>query len=301
MAGNLQFVGYHDLVFGPIVVDYGTKGCTTHFSVTCSTSEPLVNYYNYIIQFGACGTFHGLDFGHDGTTSAEEKRLEVSLPGLVNNIGSVINELYFDQWEMLSNENSDTIFANPLIVGSAGWMNDNDKVVLSRVAKKDENIYQAVAGVNQDLKDHILAAPASGGTGDGKYQVPTDSRSLQIYLELGKDQAQYGRPTHVLRHTSYCSDRSTYNSARSNVEKIYTPAQLLSEVSTGWTYPIPNRLYSEIAGIPFQYAPGSEASYYTWGWKKTITRSPVLANFIVEISTEYELNLWSNLRYELAV
>jgi len=297
MAGNLQSVGYHDLVFGPIVVDYGTKGCTTHFTVKCDRLAPLISYYNYIIQFGASGTFAGCDVGHDGETSAEEKHLEVSLPGLVNNLGSVLNELYFDQWEMLSNECTDTIFANPLIVGVAGWMNDNDKVVLSRLSRDGGNISSAVASCNADLAAGTISAPASGGTGGGLYQAPTDARSKQILLEVLKGQTEYGRPTHVLRHTSYCSDRSTYNSTRSNVEKIYTPAQLLSEVGSGWTYPLPNRLYSEISSIPFQYAPGPEASYYTWGWKKTITREPVLSNFVVEVSTEYELNLWSNLRY----
>jgi hypothetical protein len=102
-----------------------------------------------------------------------------------------------------------------------------------------------------------------------------------------------------LRHTSYCSAGALYNTSTANTEKIYSPAQLLTEVGSGWTYNLPPRLYSKIAGIPEQYAPATEASYYTWGWKKTISREPVLSNFMVECETEYVLNLWSNLRYAL--
>lgn len=295
MAGDKQSIGDTRLTFGPIKVDYGPKGTTTHFTVSCLLIAPLVSYYNYIITFGASGSFLGCDVGLDGATTAEVKSLEVSLPGLPAGFG-FLSELFFDSWELLTNEPTDSIFNNPLIVGSTGWMTDNDKVVLSYVATQGGTVSEAVSSCNAAITAGTLPAPVAGGSG-GLYQAPTDDRSKQIYLEILKGQTEFERPAYVLRHTSYCSAGSLYNTSTANVEKIYTPAQLLTEVGSGWTYNLPPRLYSKIASIPFQVAPTTEASFYQWGWKKTISREPVLSNFMVECSTEYALGLWSNLRY----
>ncbi len=150
MAGSLQSIGFDGLTFGPIKIDYGPKGTTTHFTASCPTIGPLISYYNYIIQFGASGTFLGCDVGIDNVTSAETKSLEVSVPGLVNNLNRFLSELYFDSWELLTNENTDSIFNNPLIVGSSGWMTDNDKVVLSYVATNGLSIGDAVNLANNN-------------------------------------------------------------------------------------------------------------------------------------------------------
>lgn len=323
MAGNLNAVGFHDLIFGPIRVDSTPKGTTTHFTVDCDTIGPLISYYNYIVRFGATVTFDGLDNGIDGITSAEVKHLDVSLPGLVNNLGNVIDELFFDQWELITNEDSDSIFANPLIVGTPGSsnpvLNYNDKVVLSRFQRDGGTLASAIASCNADITSNLLMAPTVGfgpfgggaaGTGGGpnQFQKPgtlsaTDAYGgtapAQLGLEIQKGQSEYERPTYVLRHTSYCSASSTYNSSTANTQKIYTTAQLLTEVGSGWTYNLPPRLYSKISSIPVQFSALQESPYYTWGWLKKISREPVLANFIVEVSTEYEAALWSSLRYAI--
>ncbi len=302
MAGNKQAVGFSGLTFGPVKIDYGPKGTTTHFTVTQASNGPaaLVAYYNYIIQFGASGSFLGLDKGVDGVTSAEVMALEVSFPGLPAGFG-FLTELLFDAWELLTNESTDSIFNNPLIVGASGWMNDNDKVVLSYVATQGGTTAEAVSACNAaaSATPQTLHYPVTGGTGASPslYQNPSDARSVQIYLEILKGQTEFGRPSKVLRHTSYCSAGSTYNTSIANEECIYTTAQLLSEVGSGWTYNLPPRLYSEISAQPIQFAAPSEASYYTWGWKKTVGREPVLSNFIVEREVEYALGLWSNLKY----
>lgn len=297
MAGNKQAIGWSGLTFGPIKIDYGPKGTTTHFTVSEANNNAaaLINYYNYIIQFGASGTFLGLDKGVDSITSAEVMSLEVSFPGIPAGYG-FLSELLFDSWELLTNENTDSIFNNPLIVGSSGWMTDNDKVVLSYCATNGYTIAQSVATANAAISAGTLPAPESGGSG-GLYIAPTDARSIQIYLEILKGQTEFGRPAKVLRHTSYCSAGNLYNSSIANEECIYTTAQLLTEVGSGWTYNLPPRLYSEIAAQPIQYAPTTEAAFYLWGWKKTVGREPVLSNFLVEREVEYALGLWSTLRY----
>ena len=305
MPGTLQYAGDGSLKFGPIISEYGPKGMTTRFTVTCPTVGPLVAYYNYIVTWGASGVLKGLDRSNDNTLSAADKELEVSLPGLVNNYQQFISELFFDSWELLSNEKTDSIFSNPLIVGNAsggaGWMTDNDKVVLSWMARNGGTLAQSVSACNAmcNATPQSLPYPTLGGTGasPSQYQAPSNAKSVQLVLEIMKGQTEYEKPTYVLRHTSYCSASALYNSSRNYVEHIYTPAQLLTEVGTGWTYNLPPRLYSEISQIPIEYAPALEASYYQWGWLKRKTREVVQANFVVQIETEYECGLWSNIRY----
>lgn len=324
MAGDLQSVGFEGITFGPIAVDYGPNGMTTHFNATCPTIDPLISYLNYIETFGGSGTLLGADLGVDGATTAADKSLSVSLPGLVNNLGLFIHELFFDKWELLNNEGSDSIFDNPLIVGTPGGpaplLNYNDKCVLSRLARDGGTLTQAISSLNSDAAAGLILPPTPGagplgggaaGTGGGpnQFQKPGTLSVPDIYggtapgqlaIEIIKGQVEYEKPTRVLRHTSYCSGGSTYNSGRTNEQCIYATAQLLTEVGSGWTYNLPPRLYTEINAIPTQYAALAESPYYTWGWLKKITREPVQANFMVEISTEYELGLWSNLRYALA-
>jgi hypothetical protein len=304
MAGNKQTIGWRGLTPGPLKIDYGPKGTTSHFTMTVADNNvnALVAYYNYIIQFGASGTFLGCDVGIDGQTSAEVMSLEVSVPGLINNLGNVLTELYFDSWELLTNENTDSIFNNPLIVGSpGGWMTDNDKVVLSYLATNGGLLAEAVAECNYRCNStpQSLPYPVTGGTGatPSQYQKPSDARSKQIFLEIMKGQVEFSRPGKVLRHTSYCSAGALYNTGIGYEECIYTTPQLLTECGSGWTYSLPPRLYSEIAAQPIQHASAVEAAYYTFGWKKTVGREPVLSNFLVEREVEYVLGLWSNLRY----
>jgi len=295
MPTGLQFVGSSSLVFGPTEVHYGPKGNTTHFTVTCPLLAPLIAYYNYVITFGASGVFSGLDYG-------EDRRLEVSVPGLTSISAGIINELFFDQWDLVTNENSDTIFANPLLVGGATpLMNYNAKSILSFCSQYGVKPAGAVDQLNAMIGKGIVGpTPAQGGDSSSKFTTTTlNATHQQLYLEILKTQVEYEKPSYVLRHSSYCSAGATYNAAISGAQKIYSTAQLLTEVGSGWTYNLPARLYSKINSIPVEFAPAEEAPYYTWGWLKKITREPVLANFMVEISTEYELTLWSNLRYAL--
>lgn len=315
MAGNLQFVGHESLVFGPIEVLYGPKGTTTRYTVTSINIQDLVNYYNYIITFGASGTLKGLDKGIDGETGAEDRILQVELPGLVNDIGNYINELFFDQWELLTNESTDTIFNDPVLIGSntstingrnTPVLNYNANVILSNLATNGGTPDQSVTQVNSNLTTSsppgTLTPPtvAQGGTAGGQFTLSTFTAAQnQLLIEIQKGQTEYENPTQVLRHTSYKNATSTYNSNRQFEECIYTTAQLLTEVGSGWTYNLPADLYTQIAHLPIKYAAPNEAAFYTWGWLKRVSRQPVLANFMVEVSTEYELNLWSSLRYQL--
>lgn len=290
MAGNLQFLDdpSQPLIYSDFDVRGGPKGDVTHFRVTCSSLAKLVNYYNYILTFGASVTFRGVDNGHD-------RMLEVELPGLSSTTVGVLSEWFFDQWELLTNELNDTIFANPLLVGGAyPLLNYNDKTVLSKLTL---NGGTPIGTLNECNADRTTSGgtlvPPPGGT----FTMPSSAPARQLCLEILKGQTEYMRPSYVLRHTSYCAPGVTYNSNIDGEMKIYGVAALLSEIAGGWTYNCPHRLLSKISQIPVQYAPVEESPWYYWGWIKKITREPVLANFMIEVSCEYELGLWSVLRY----
>ena len=297
MAGALQYLGDATLKYRDFDVRGGPKGCTTHFKVTCPEVAPLVAYYNYLLEFGASVSFAGCDGG-------EHRELVVELPGMSSVTAGVLSELFFDQWDLPSNESNDTIFANPLIVGGDyPVLNYNDKTVLSKLALGGGMPIDALNRCNAEIDSGMstLDAPTglNGGTSDGHFKAASSLAARQLAKEIMKGQTEYRRPTHVLRHTTYCSPGATYNASVAGENLIYGTSQLLSEVGSGWTYNCPNRLRSKIAAIPQQYAPADESNYYFWGWLKTITRESVLANFMVEVPSEYELGLWSVLRYGL--
>lgn len=302
MAGILQYLGDATLKFSDFDVRSGPKGCVSHFRVSSPSMAELAAYHNYLLTYGASVTFRGADGG-------AVRELDVEIPGLTSQTEGVITELFFDQWEMLTNEANDTIFANPLIVGGSSPVLDyNARTVLSKLSLNGGTVAEAVNRCNADLvaSGGNLTAPtvANGGVDRGgnvglQFQAPQSAAAKQLTLEILKGQTEYMKPTHVLRHTSYCSAGATYNTRMDGEMRIYSTAQLLSETCLGWTYNLQQRLASKIAQIPYQYAPGDEAPYYTWGWLKKISREPQLANFMVEVSSEYELALWSNLRYAL--
>lgn len=318
--GTPQNVGDNlGLKFGPNHTIMGPKGTVTRFSVFSWSIPALIAYANYIVQFGANVDLVGTDGG-------EMREMTVELPGLSAQTQGVLSELFFDQWELLTNEMSDTIFADTQLTATrpgANYpiLNYNDRVVLSRIDRTGLAIADAVKQCNDDITNGNLlpplvgpgprggGAPNNGVPGTvGTFQAPGLNSPLdayggtapgQIYHELKKGQNQYGAPNYVLRHTSYCSPGALYNTSIAHTEQIYTPAALLSEISSGWTYNCPVRLRSKIAQIPIQYPAAEESPYYTWGWLKHITRETQMANFMMEVNSEFELALWSNLRYAI--
>ena len=77
---------------------------------------------------------------------------------------------------MLTNETTDSIFANPLIVGSTGWMTANDKDVLSIFSRGNVSEIGALASA---VNSADLLIPANA-----PHSTPTDARSLQLILEI---------------------------------------------------------------------------------------------------------------------
>ena len=218
-----------------------------------------------------------------------ELETETPIQGITIN-GVTISEYVFDQWEIETNEASESVFGDPRVQAN---ISSNDRAVIARAIADGSTLTAAAASCTTDGIGANWPSPVTN------FVAPTAGQSLQLYNEMMKMQDAWGPFTYVLRHTSNTNAQSTYNVADNNVNQIYTTAQLLSEVQSGllWTYPIPSRLVTKILNIPVQYAETNEAAYYLWGWKKSASREQINAQFRVDIVTEYVLALWSTIRY----
>jgi hypothetical protein len=216
-----------------------------------------------------------------------ELSTETPIGGIVIN-GEFFADYVFDQWEIETNEGSESVFGCPLV---QYYISPNDRAVISRAIADGTSLAAAVSACQADLGSNFNGGPFT-------FTAPTAANSLQLYKEMIKMQDSWGPFTYVLRHTSNVSAQSTYNSADYNVNRLYTPAQLISECTSGWTYPLPQRLIAKIFNIPYQYASTDEAGFYLWSWKKSASREQINAQFRVDIVTEYVLALWSTIRYQ---
>ena len=214
---------------------------------------------------------------------------ETPIGGIVIN-GQLIPEYVFDQWEVETNENSESLFSCPLIKNN---ISSNDRAVIARAIADGLSLSDAASKCTADGVGANWPTPVT------TFAAPTAAASLQLFNEMQKGQDSWGPFTYVLRHTSNANAQSYYNAADSYVNYIYSTAQLLSEVTSGslWTYPLPGRLVTKISSIPVQSAASDESAYYSWGWKKSASREQINAQFRVDIVTEYVLALWSTIRY----
>jgi len=218
-----------------------------------------------------------------------ELSTQTPIQGITIN-GVTIPDYVFDQWEVETNESSESVFSDPLV--QAG-ISTNDRAVIARAIAEASTLEDAAEACSEDGIGATWPVPVT------TFSVPTSGESLQLYNELQKSQDSWGPFFYVLRHTSNVNQQSTYNVADLNVNKLYTTAQLFSEVNNGflWTYPIPSRLITKINNIPAQSPDPNEAAYYLWSWKKSASREQINSQFRVDIVTEYVLALWSTIRY----
>jgi hypothetical protein len=233
--------------------------------------------------------------------SSEKPRLEYELPGVPGDLTGSLEEAPFDDWQMAVDDLTNTVFANSVL--SAG-LNYNDLVVLEGYMKcaGGKTVDEVVNDLNKDAHNNIIVGPTTlQGGNNGKFIVPSSvDLAKQMKRMIDKDQAEFVDPLPVLQHTTCCSPGSLYNVERANEMRIYSTAQLLSEVGSGWTYNLPGALYSQIASFPTRSAAAEEAAYFTWGWLKTRATQRTQTNFGIERHQEYKLNLWPNIYYALA-
>lgn len=183
-------------------------------------------------------------------------------------------EVPIDTWQVLGNEISEDIKGHPAIVAldEAGTINF------------------------QEIQNNVELYRASTGDMDVPYE---DGPELQIFNLLVRGVTSYVRGQYVLRHTTNVSNRYNVNVSDQNIEKVYTTAQLVAEITNVslWVNPCPGRLVYKIQNIEQQI---DDSDDIRWGWRKLPSTETTGANNRIDIATEYVLYGWSKLLYEAA-
>lgn len=196
-------------------------------------------------------------------------------------------EYTLDAWDLDGNEERFDLFSHPTIIdifgpysSYSGWQN-----------------FTSLKGDLEDNTDPQDLYNALTGGGISPDDAATVVRFYLLYL---RGTTEYENDTdgtgYVLKHTTNVSNKWTVNIADVNVGRIYTTAELLSEVSDSslWINPLDARRQYKIANIPA----ASPQENYLWGWKKTRSTEGTAANNRVNINTNYTLALWSTDLYQ---
>jgi len=185
-----------------------------------------------------------------------------------------------DSWEIAGSSESVDGLAHPTMLALfAGGLDTN--VAKMRQALQD----------NQSVDDFYNDLVNSGFS-------PTDAETASnFYILQQRGQTAFRQPSYVLRHRTNVSNRWQANVSDVGVNTIYTPAQLLTEVTSSgvWIFPLPPRLQFKLAAIP----PLAPEAGYLWGWLKSPSVETTAANNRVDITTEYQIGLISLNYYAL--
>jgi len=196
-----------------------------------------------------------------------------------------------DTWQLLGNAVQFELFYHPEFTATVEkYFGTNVDAAAQAIGKLREQIQKLEEG--QGTIAELWSAPIFTSAGVSSEDKQFIARLILLYLRGTEsfDNDAYGGG-YVLRHTTNAPNRWAANVADLNVGKIYTTAQLLSEVqnSSDWVFPMPGRLAYKLANIP---APTAHNNHL-WGWKKSRSTECNAANNRIDISTEYTLEQWS--------
>ena len=216
--------------------------------------------------------------------------------------GSSVAETPVEIWELDGNDQEFSMWEHPLI-----------KAVPMTTTANEE--------FRNEIKGHLEGTIQTDADGDAKEPAfltasgpacPADLISLYRHLE--KEQDSFQRPQPTLRHTFTFSQGYNYAAtviqrAFGNVNRIVTPAQLLSNATIGepsldaaMNTSLANiHIYSVPTGVSTStYQQTIDGIVHQWGWLKGAPRIISEGRRKVTVSQEWKLELWSTWAYSIA-
>lgn len=172
-----------------------------------------------------------------------------------------IPDLSTDTWQITGNEIQKSLLENP----------------------------DVVAAVPASVRDQIDEA-IQKATPETSISPALSTYASKVFDRLRRGATHYALGQYVVRHTTNVSNQFGVNVADFNIERIYTTAQLIAEVtnSNSWTFPMPGRMVYKLQNL---VAPTAKTDYL-WGWRKLPSTETTTAGNRVEITTEYWLEQW---------
>jgi hypothetical protein len=224
-----------------------------------------------------------------------------------------------DVWEINASQVTVSWLKNPFLLNAlyivaAAYTQSSNQAVL------DWNVTRfcgkMAAGIANQTSPFDLVKPASIADATGVFSSQQffdgvftfGSISPTVYLPIFRfyqralaGQDVFFADQYSLRHTTNASNRGYFNVADVDVNCIYTPAQLYSEItnSQSWLFPCPAEIMAALADI-FNGL-GVAPPNYLQGALKGGSSRVTAANNRVNIVTEYQLFNWNTDDYALAV
>ena len=207
--------------------------------------------------------------GYEFTRSAAVSRIVASISG--GQPGQ--NDVELDTWQILANEIEKDVKQHPTFLA----MEESYAGTIGYVVR-DVELYN-------EGKAPGSPAPNAGAT----------ANAAKLFHLLVRGSVHYADTQYVLRHTTNVGGGYSANIADTNVNKIYTTTQLITECSSAssWLYPLPGRLVYKLNQIP----DATDRTNYLWGWRKLASTETTAANGRIEINTDYSLDQWSTVLY----
>ena len=169
--------------------------------------------------------------------------------------------------------------------------------------------------VETDADDKVKDPAFLFDTSTTDRQNPACDAALKnIYRHLVKEQDSFQRPQYTLRHSFTFSQGYNYGAtviqrAFGNVNRIVTPAQLLSNATIGEPS-LDAAMATSLANVHIYSVPtGVSTSTYQqlidgithqWGWLKGAPKIISEGRRKVTVTQEWKLELWSNWVYAIA-
>jgi hypothetical protein len=214
--------------------------------------------------------------------------------------GGAATETPVEVWELDGNDQEYSLWEHPSIKAVDFTTTANEKY-RNEIKKQLE---QEVA--TDDAGDAIEPAFLTDGS------CPADLKT--IYRHLQKEQDSFQRPQYTLRHSFTFSQGYNYGAtviqrAFGNVNRIVTPAQLLSNATIGepsldaaMSTSLANvHIYSVPTGVSTStYQQTIDGITHQWGWLKGAPKIISEGRRKVTVTQEWKLELWSTWVYAIA-
>lgn len=230
-----------------------------------SFSLPRVRAFAYAYQRAGCAT-----------------HLSLVNDTAVLEVRDTTGGITIDRWEIDAEQANRSSLINPLHAAGASPISANDLQVIATAVENGMDFKQTISFLSKN--------------GLGPATIPTNARSLRLYRRLLNREPEYEFDLYTLIHTTNVSNRYAANVADLHKGRIYTTAQLLSEVTDAdsWVFPLPDRLVYKIQALYVDASTAMPApDNYGWGWLKSASTERSAANNRIDIATLYKFDLWS--------
>ena len=237
--------------------------------------------------------------------------------------GGGATESPVEVWELDGNDQEYSLWEHPTIKAldfvsqttitapyvDAGDTFNANEVNRARIKKQLEDT------VETDADDKVKDPAFLFDTSTTDRQNPACDAALKnIYRHLVKEQDSFQRPQYTLRHSFTFSQGYNYGAtviqrAFGNVNRIVTPAQLLSNATIGEPS-LDAAMATSLANVHIYSVPtGVSTSTYQqlidgithqWGWLKGAPKIISEGRRKVTVTQEWKLELWSNWVYAIA-